>query len=92
MNAIALPLVAMLRDGAKSFRETTSPARLSTRFLSKLLLPPCGHSHLVPTIPARPKFWLFRLGLPYPVQTTKEVISWGGSKCVFSGERFSTRP
>ncbi len=42
MHAIALPLVAMLAQ-ARSYRETISRARLSTRFLSRLLLPWCGH-------------------------------------------------
>jgi hypothetical protein len=37
-------------------------------------------------IPAKPDFWLFRLGLPYPVATTSEGDFIGAKRrCIFSG-------
>lgn len=39
-----------------------------------------------PDIPAEPQFWLFRLGLPYPVATTTAGNFVGADrKCIFSG-------
>lgn len=40
-----------------------------------------------PEIPATPDFWLFRLGLPYPVATTKsgDYVN-ADRRCIFSGD------
>jgi hypothetical protein len=39
-----------------------------------------------PTIPAPPRFWLFRLGLPYPEATTSAGNFVGADRrCIFSG-------
>src|SRR3954465_15044861 len=46
----------------------------------------CGHLTAFPHIPARPKFWLFRLGLPYPVATTTAgAFVDADRRCIFSG-------
>lgn len=86
MNAIAVPLVAMLATGEVLSRND-QPGKVVDEVLIKA--PPATVWPQVtsfPTIPARPTFWLFRLGLPYPVQTTKEGDFVGADrKCVFSG-------
>jgi len=39
-----------------------------------------------PAIPGPPQFWMFRIGLPYPMETTSEGDFVGaGRRCVFSG-------
>jgi hypothetical protein len=40
-----------------------------------------------PEIPSAPHFWLFRLGLPYPVSTTSSGDFVGANReCIFSGD------
>jgi len=40
-----------------------------------------------PDIPNPPRFWLFRIGLPYPMSTTTEGNSLGAKRaCIFSGD------
>lgn len=85
LNAIALPLVAMLTAG-----EILSRNDLPGEVVDEVLIkaPPATVWPQVtsfPSIPARPTFWLFRMGLPYPVQTTKEGDFVGADrKCIFS--------
>ena len=39
----------------------------------------------MPPIPEKPRFWLFRLGLPYPIQSSVSGVGIGASRrCVFS--------
>lgn len=43
------------------------------------------HIAAFPPIPDRPDYWLFKLGLPYPVQSTIQGVHVGaGRRCVFS--------
>ncbi len=43
------------------------------------------HLAVVPPIPEKPDFWLFRAGLPYPVQSTAEGLGVGATRrCIFS--------
>lgn len=43
------------------------------------------HIAAFPPIPDKPDFWLFKIGLPYPVQSTIEGVHVGAARrCVFS--------
>ena len=45
------------------------------------------HVTSFPPIPTRPDFWMFRVGLPYPVSTTSAGDFVGADRrCIFSGD------
>jgi len=47
-----------------------------------------SHLAVVPPIPSKPDFWLFRAGLPYPVQATARGTGVGATRrCIFSKNR-----
>jgi len=79
------PLLALVALG-ESLHHTEQQAVVSDRIV--IHAPPAKvwpHVLAFPEIPDRPDYWIFRLGLPYPTQTTNGGNFLGaGRQCTFS--------
>lgn len=86
MHVTILPLLAMLAFGEPLARSDRTGVVVDEIRIKAPLAKVWPQLASFPAIPAPPRFWMFRLGLPYPVETTSEGDFVGaGRRCIFSG-------
>jgi len=85
MHATILPLVALLAFGEPAMRSPRAGVVVDE---IRINAPPAKvwpQLTSFPAIAAPPKFWMFQIGLPYPVETTSQGDFVGaGRQCIFS--------
>lgn len=80
-----LPLLALLALGEPALRSDQSGVVVDEILIKAPPAKVWPELTSFPAIPEPPRFWMFRLGLPYPVETTTEGDFVGaGRRCVFS--------
>lgn len=86
IHAIVLPAIAVMIVTEPSLREPHTGVVIDEIHIAAPPAKVWPHLLAFPTIPEKPDYWLFRLGLPYPVATTNSGNFAGADRaCIFSG-------
>jgi hypothetical protein len=86
LNAYLAPLIAFAIIAEPSFRQPLSSVVTDEIHIAAPPSKVWPHLLAFKPISARPDYWLFHLGLPYPVETTNQGDFVGADRaCIFSG-------
>ncbi|MEO6845925.1 MAG: hypothetical protein ABI443_01310 [Chthoniobacterales bacterium] len=87
LRLCVFPLLVMLAAGEPLLRENQSSVVTDTILIHAQAAKVWPELTSFPAINTPPQFWMFRIGLPYPVATTSDGDFVGADRqCIFSGD------